>query len=430
MTFTRQRSRVIQESVEVSPKKTYTEDWNVGGSTCGRSTLATWFMPPEYTDHEGQTTWDSPTENFLERRNRGEIIENPFRSWKLLKKFCKAGNYSHDFGSDQNVVPECSPGVFKKRHCWLTGYKVPNAVPDFLWTNSTPSITSDLVDLAVTQAHANIDPSAMLALATAAESRKTVDSLAAILKRAIKIAKHLRRLNVKALRKELSAKEVADRYMEMRYALRPMIYDVKGIMKALSVERSHIRQTFRGYASGTTEVGDSNLWLGLAWLAEARWERSYKCAVSVRAGVLCDVNVTSVNVYGIDQPIETMWELVPFSFILDWFVNVGDTVAAWTPNAGVTQRASWATVRETRTAVNKVVEVRSLAKSLGGAYTNASYASSAYANISYSGSECSQVELFQERIINPQLSILPSFNMRMDMFKLTDLGIILRNLLR
>lgn len=32
--------------------------------------------------------------------------------------------------------------------------------------------------------------------------------------------------------------------------------------------------------------------------------------------------------YGLTNPLLTAWELVPFSFVADWFVNVGDTIAS------------------------------------------------------------------------------------------------------
>jgi hypothetical protein len=85
----------------------------------------------------------------------------------------------------------------------------------------------------VTQAHANIDTSEMMALVTVAESRKTVDSMRALLWRAYKVARAVRKLDARALKGEFTKKELADRYMEMRYAVRPMIYEAKGIYEAV-----------------------------------------------------------------------------------------------------------------------------------------------------------------------------------------------------
>jgi hypothetical protein len=43
-----------------------------------------------------------------------------------------------------------------------------------------------------------------------------------------------------------------------------------------------------------------------------------------------------------DIPV-TVWELVPWSFVVDWFVNVGDWIQAVTPNPSVTVKGSWTT---------------------------------------------------------------------------------------
>jgi hypothetical protein len=40
----------------------------------------------------------------------------------------------------------------------------------------------------------------------------------------------------------------------------------------------------------------------------------------------------------------TLWEVVPYSFVVDWFFNVGDWIQAFTPAPGITPLRNWATV--------------------------------------------------------------------------------------
>jgi hypothetical protein len=205
--------------------------------------------------------------------------------------------------------------------------------------------------------------------------------------------------------------------MELRYAVRPLIYDVNGVIAALNSQRASSRKTFRGFASDrydhTDSYGEDQAFYQC--LTEINRKASYE--VSARAGVLCDVTIDDVSVYGLDQLFETAWELTPFSFVFDWFANIGDTIAALTPNAGVKQLASWVTVKESFTTTNSSGATRSTA-TWPDTVTTVSPFSWGYNTLGV------------ERIVNPQLSVFPQMNLRFDAFKILDLGIILRQILR
>lgn len=68
--------------------------------------------------------------------------------------------------------------------------------------------------------------------------------------------------------------------------------------------------------------------------------------VGVRKG--CHVSVTNPNLWlanqlGFVNPLTVAWELIPFSFVVDWFVNVGDFLASYTDFAGASVSAPWST---------------------------------------------------------------------------------------
>jgi hypothetical protein len=276
------------------------------------------------------------------------------------------------------------------------------------------------IDLATTQAFANIDVSEMLALATIAESRKSIDSMRAILIRAFKVARHVRKLDLRALRREFKPKELADRYMEARYAIRPLMYDAKGIAATINKNMSSVRRTYRGFSEDNVEVNDTayNVDTSL-WGTVADWSLKSTYEVSARAGILCDVSHSIATTLGTNQIFETAWELLPFSFIMDWFANTGDWIAAVTPNAGVKQRASWIVVREKSYQESILSASRSTASQNG--YFGISCAfSPAFVTVTESSVD-RQTEL--------SVPLLPSTRLRLDGYKLTDLGIILRKVL-
>jgi hypothetical protein len=299
---------------------------------------------------------------------------------------------------------------------YFGGY-TPTALLELEDVSALNALKQDVYNLAVTQAHANIDESEILALASMAESGKTVQSMLSIMGRLIRIAKAARKLEVKTIMKELSPKEAANRWMELRYAVRPMVYDVNGILSALQKKREVARRTYRGWASDSLSHTDSVPDQGFFYECTVDVNRKIEYEVSAREGVLCDVTIDELTIFGVDQLAESLWELIPFSFIVDWFANVGDTIAALTPDAGVKQRASWVTVRENITALNSSGQIRN----------NSSWPTS---TVTCGAFEWGYKEQVLERFVDPSVSTWPQFKLRLDGFKLLDLGIIARQILR
>lgn len=415
LVFQRVRSSSVPYTSVPNAGETLKEEHTEGGTLCGFKVLASWGKPSRKTESSSQTVWDCVTPNFKSRISSGEIINNPFCLNRTREWYAQPVAYSNRMY--KNSYLSCSPSGSVQYQRYIHGDIVPGA-PGFLSSSATVSLRDSVMNLAVTQAHASVDVSSMMALATAAESRKTIDSVFDISRRAYKVLRNVRKLNFRALRKELRPSELSDRYMEARYAIRPLMYDLRGACEAIKKPMTHIRQTFRGYASDSLTRSDT-ISAYLQWGSNATWKRTEQYYVSARAGVLCDVEIDAINTYGVDQPLETAWELVPFSFIADWFANIGDTLAAWTPNSGVNQRASWVTVRETRTLTNSLVAATS---ALPVGYTSGV--------VSCGPTTAGREESFLERVVNPTLSIWPQSNIRLDGYKLTDLGIMFRNLFR
>lgn len=366
-----------------------------------------------------KTTTDVVTPNFRSRIDKGEIICNPFHSIEVEETLSAPGSCERIYRSKTGY--SCSSG-----HPTATHYThskgfgtIRPALADYLLPSfALNSLTASLAAQAVTEAFANIDTSEMLALATVAESGKSYRSMLGIYGRLRKILRHARRLRVEELAKELSPKEIANRWMEVRYAIRPLIYDAYGIANSLQKNRGYERRTFRGSAVGSTSESDVVNGVGIAGRVLHNCNRTNTLESSARAGVLCDVSINDLTVFGVDQLFETAWELAPLSFIVDWFVNVGDWIAAHTPNAGVNQRASWVTTKGV------------LTQTVSGGQAYWSLLSSQEAvSLSMCSSSKTKVSTEIIRSVDPSISSFPAVDMRLDTFKLTDLGIILRKYL-
>lgn len=66
------------------------------------------------------------------------------------------------------------------------------------------------------------------------------------------------------------------------------------------------------------------------------WDFTYKTDVRLRAMVaVADPNLWLANSLGFVNPATIAWELVPFSFVVDWFVNVSDFLSGYTDFLGL-----------------------------------------------------------------------------------------------
>jgi hypothetical protein len=365
---------------------------------------------------------DEVTEDFHTKVKRGDIINSPMT--KRVETYRPPTPVAYRWGhywEDPTGDPPVGSGTW---HGWkYDGTWVMQPEDLGSWLSLAEQTTSDqesMIARTVTEAHARASGNEMMLLATLGEGNKTIASLCSILQRVIRIAIAIKKLDGKYLKNQISRKELEDRYMELRYALRPLVYDFKGLVAALDESKltKRKRQTFRATNSYSASEADSFV-KNINWSTDihAEWtiERTAKVETKVSAGVLCDVELDDLAIFGVDQLLETVWELTPFSFIFDWFINIGQTIAAWTPNSGVTPLASWVTVRKTMHQVNSLagIDINDCTHGING---------TCYQD--YGGVKSLIVETV-DRIPSPSLSILPTMRLNFDVLKLLDLVIIL-----
>lgn len=117
-------------------------------------------------------------------------------------------------------------------------------------------------------------------------------------------------------------------------------------------------------------------------------------------------------IWGIDQPLESIWELVPFSFILDWFFNIGNVISSWSLNPSLRPISSWVTVSELQTVTYL------LNNGINGNRTHD------WKTFVWTDGYYQATRLIQERFPNPARPILPSLKINLDIGKITDLATI------
>lgn len=369
---------------------------------------------------------DVVTPNFKKRQASGEIINNPMaKAYDIMEQPI----ISFSFNS-VGYNKMCSPLAMHLYTKYCGSGTIPFDHFDPSPFMDPPNVDiSSLKDQAIAKAWANIGSSDMLALATLKESKDSLMGLIYILNKVYKIRKAVKTADLRRAKKELSFNELQEVYMNARYNLRPLYYDAKALSKIISTDLTdkQMRQTFRGKIVDNqtdSDIVESKTWqynpdfYGLAIV-----NRNVHVETTVRAGVLTDVDPPNYfDLFGITSIPETLWDLVPFSFIIDWFWNVGDTILAFTPVVGHKTLASWVTIKQ------KVTQTATLGQS--SYYSNDSdtfYREMLDQTMDTGVTAFCSKETF-ERIPEPSRPVLPRFNVKLDPLKLLDLGIILKKL--
>lgn len=137
-----------------------------------------------------------------------------------------------------------------------------------------------------------------------------------------------------------AANGVSNLYLAYRYGIKPILSDIEAITEGLKLQVGNRRKTTRAKASVLrSESKDLVVDTGISRVT-LRYvtERSD----TIRAMSLDDVDLSMLNNIGFTaKGLTTLpWELVPYSFVVDWFVNIGDYIGALTPAVGWNQVGS------------------------------------------------------------------------------------------
>ena len=137
------------------------------------------------------------------------------------------------------------------------------------------------------------------------------------------------------------ADATARAWLGYSYAVRPLLGDVFGACEALS--KRHESPTLVTVRSSSTEEVEFHCATALGVKTYPDFGRDVFMDVSGAYGVRQKVTFEVANplLYklgqvGLTNPLTVAWELIPFSFVVDWFVPVGDFIGSIVPPQGVT----------------------------------------------------------------------------------------------
>lgn len=333
--------------------------WNIT-KLCNGSTLSHYTTLSAYhSTGTSRTMFDFVEVDYAKRVAAGEVFNHPMHSTKV--------EYGGENTSYYKITytPTCTGTAIKT----MEGNDMRGQAASYLGNH--PDLIDTIEDLQMqvgTQVLAGIEepdwnlplfaaeidktfkmfrPNLMRALETLAKAQKDYR------KEVRKNGKGLARLKLGLNTVNGLGNFIAGKWLQYRYGILPLIYDWEDFMKVANETDIPKRLTSRAKAKYVfDERSEEVVTTSDVYFTHTRTTKQ-NTSVTVRGGCMYehDLLLKDRIGYSASNIIPTAWELVPFSFVVDWFVNAGDLIGAIQPKVGVKELARW-----TKTTIETVDE--------------------------------------------------------------------------
>lgn len=311
-----------------------------GGSTlltyCNGSTTPGGPYGQGYDIGSTQVLTDYVVKDFQRRVADGEIFCHPLHSIKESRGGNNACNYTITYN------PTCSGLTLKKQE----GIQHRRSLTPSLSYCPSYDYTFEMANarlIAGTQAKAGVIEPDWQGSLLAAELGKTLRTFGRPLENLKKLLNDIRGSNKYRASKVTSLGEfISKEWLRYRYGICTTLHDLEDLAKLAETPVRPLRQTSRGKYESTNEPTNVVLPYDETFFS-GNFVYSTKYLMSVRSGVLYEHKMTLLDRagYGLHNIPSVAWELVPYSFVVDWLFNFGDLIEAVTPKVGVKVLAEW-----------------------------------------------------------------------------------------
>lgn len=204
-----------------------------------------------------------------------------------------------------------------------------------------------------------------------------------------------------------TVKAAAEAWLAWRYGWQTLGYDIAAVHNALTnpVQSRIVRgRAGESFTDTTTGLLAPAFYYHLTRKGE--WRKEYD--ISVRASVVAHANMRSTTAFA--DPFVTAWEEIPFSFVADWFVDVGTSLQAWKARCSVS-------------AAFYSIGYRLQVKVKGRRWSEPGYGPGCYGNGSDFTSSASLIEKCRIPVSAP--SLVPSINVDLNTKRIMDTAALL-----
>lgn len=144
------------------------------------------------------------------------------------------------------------------------------------------------------------------------------------------------------------SKSFSNNWLEYHFGWEPLVKDIGAAVDVLQkpFPKRKVSGSGDGRVYSRTQVDNNYGPIEGSTRLTTLTEGKTSCLIAAVASV-SNPNLYLANQLGFTNPASIAWELVPFSFVVDWFVNVGDILSSMTDFMGVSFEKSRVNFRST-----------------------------------------------------------------------------------
>lgn len=308
------------------PRSLTMEYWHLNGD-CSQTTWTRTGIGSVGKLGQFQSMYDVVTPRWSQRKAAGEIVMNPMSSRKV--EISGGGTGFHIKSKGTSCGNPVLYHEYKVVGPWLVN-KVSSgpALQQPLQVALDPTVTANLLREVSTCMWNRRGRQPSNLWETVAEARQLRSLLPGLGSSALGVIAKLGKQRFQS---------AAGFYLAARYGLMPIISDTENVLKALEKTIGKIRNKVKCENMVSAEAASAHYWL------HDHIRTSYSIATTHKVYAKCisidEVEMSMANRLGFTAKglVTLPWELLTLSFVVDWFVNVGDYLGALAPSPGWNQ---------------------------------------------------------------------------------------------